>query len=45
MTRMAVFRFAFLRSDLSCHHIQIYLSNQSVDRYLVVSCYAGLTLT
>jgi len=28
--RTAVFRFAFLRSDLSCHHTGINLSNLSV---------------
>ena len=30
-----VFRFAFLRSDLSCHHSVINLSNLSVHRYSV----------
>ena len=41
----AVFRFAFLRSDLSCHHIQINLSNQPVELRFDASGQAGLTLT
>jgi len=31
----AVFRFAFLRSDLSCHHVSINLSNQSMQLHPV----------
>lgn len=43
--RTAVFRFAFLRSDLSCHHVQFNLSNQSVQLHPGSACYAGLALT
>jgi|APIni6443716594_1056825.scaffolds.fasta_scaffold33743_2 hypothetical protein len=42
--RTAVFRFAFLRSDLSCHHIRINLSNQLVELRFAASGHAGLTL-
>jgi hypothetical protein len=41
----AVFRFAFSRSDLSCHHVPINLSNQSVGQRPAVSDYVGLKLT
>jgi len=44
MTRTTVFRFAFLRSDLSCHHIRINLSNQLLELRSAASGYAGLTL-
>jgi len=40
--RTAVFRFAFLRSDLSCHHIRINLSNQLVELRFAASGHAGL---
>jgi hypothetical protein len=42
----AVFRFAFLRSDLSRHHIEINPSNLPVlNASKCSTCYAGLLLT
>ena len=44
---LAVFRFAFLRSDLSCHHTGINLRNLSAQLHSVPKLvgYAGFTLT
>ena len=46
--RQESFRFAFLRSDLSCHHVFINLRNLSTDPYpfkVDYSIYVGCTLT
>ena len=45
LKRKAVFRFSFSRSNLSRHHVQINLSNQSIEQYSVMPGYAGLRLT
>jgi hypothetical protein len=42
----AVFRFAFLRSNLSCHHSKINLSNLTVPPLRVqFNCYGVAMLT
>ena len=43
--RKAVFRFAFLRSDLSCHHTESTLATYQFLNLSNLCCYAGLTLT
>lgn len=46
--RWEAFRFAFLRSDLSCHHVFINLRNLSTDPYPFIvgySTYVGCWLT
>lgn len=39
--RLTYARFAFLRSDLSCRHVVVYLRNRVVHSIALCSCFGG----